>query len=53
MQIDHWFWGMLTFAALAWYSTITVYIAFRGATDIKQMLKKLGDGKFDPDRIET
>ena len=48
MEIYHWFWGLLTTAALAWYSTITVYIAYRGAFDIKQMLKKLSSGQFDP-----
>ena len=37
----HWFWWLLTAAALLWYSTITVYIAIKGAMDIKHMLARL------------
>ena len=48
----YWFWGLLTTAALVWYSSITVYIAYRGVFDIKTMLKKLSSGKFDPDSPE-
>jgi hypothetical protein len=48
MEFYYWFWGLLTTATLIWYSTITIYIAFRGAIDIKQMLQKLSRGKFDP-----
>jgi hypothetical protein len=29
-------------ACLAWYSTVTVYVAVRGAFDIKHMLARLG-----------
>jgi hypothetical protein len=28
-------------ACVAWYSTITIYVAAKGATDIRQMLKRL------------
>lgn len=38
---NHPFWGLLTLAVLVWYSTITVYVAIRGAADIKQMLRTL------------
>ncbi len=38
---NHWFWLLLTAACLIWYSTITVYVAFKGAKDIKGMLKRL------------
>jgi hypothetical protein len=41
--IDHWFWFLLTVACVAWYSTITVYVAIRGAFDIKGMLARLSD----------
>jgi hypothetical protein len=41
----HWFWGALTIACVVWYSTITVYVAIRGAVDIKQMLARLGETK--------
>ena len=43
MVQNHWFWGSLTLLCLVWYSTITVYVAFRGAKDIKNMLKRLDD----------
>ena len=38
---EHWFWWALTMATLLWYSTVTVYIAIRGATDIRGMLGRL------------
>jgi len=34
-------WWLLTFGSVAWYSTITVYIAVRGFTDIRKMLERL------------
>jgi len=37
----HWFWLGMMIAVLVWYSTITVYVAWRGAFDIKQMLGRL------------
>ncbi len=47
-----WFWGLLTIAALAWYSTVTIYISFQGVSDIKQMLKSLSAGSFNADKPE-
>lgn len=38
---EHWFWWLLTAACVIWYSTITVYVAIKGASDIKNMLKRL------------
>jgi len=37
----HWFWWLVTAACVVWYSTITVYVAFKGAKDIKNMLARL------------
>ena len=37
----HWFWWLLTAAVLIWYSTITVYVAIKGAFDVKHMLARL------------
>ncbi|HRI89881.1 MAG TPA: hypothetical protein PK869_16520 [Candidatus Hydrogenedentes bacterium] len=37
----HWFWFALTFACVVWYSTITIYVAIRGAFDIRGMLQRL------------
>lgn len=39
---EHWFWWLMTMACVVWYSTITVYVAIRGAFDIKNMLARLG-----------
>ena len=44
MLKDHWFWGALTIACMVWYSTITIYVAIRGAADIRGMLRRLSDG---------
>ena len=43
MLTNHPFWGILTLAVLVWYSTITIYVAIRGAFDIRHMLRKLKD----------
>lgn len=37
----HWFWWLLAMACVVWYSTITVYVAIKGAGDIKHMLARL------------
>ena len=46
---DHWFWLLLTAAALIWYSTVTVYVAVRGALDIKSMLRRLRQAAQRPE----
>jgi len=38
---EHLFWWTLTAACILWYSTITIYVAVRGAIDIKNMLSRL------------
>ena len=35
------FWFLVTMACVIWYSTITVYVAIKGATDIRGMLARL------------
>ena len=40
---EHWFWGILTLACLLWYSTITIYVAVKGAGDIRKMLRILSE----------
>jgi hypothetical protein len=47
------FWGALTFITLAWYSTVTVYVAIKGLTDIRTMLAKLSSGTFDAEHPES
>lgn len=38
---EHPFWWLLTMACVVWYSTITIYVSFKGAGDIRQMLARL------------
>ncbi|NLF67558.1 MAG: hypothetical protein GX575_00740 [Candidatus Anammoximicrobium sp.] len=47
MLSRHPVWGLLTLAALAWYSSVTVYVAIRGSMDIKHMLRSLSDQQRD------
>jgi hypothetical protein len=35
------FWRYLLYACLAWYTGVTLYVAVRGAFDIRTMLKNL------------
>lgn len=44
---EHWFWWLLAMSCVVWYSTITIYVAIRGAFDIKSMLRHLGSLKAD------
>ena len=37
------FWLILTAAALLWYASITIYVSFKGARDIREMLARLKD----------
>jgi len=48
MLTNHWFWGAVTVACLTWYSTVTIYIAFKGAGDIRSMLRRLSGSKDAP-----
>ncbi len=41
MMSEHLFWLLLTFACVVWYATITVYVAVRGYSDIRRMLRDL------------
>lgn len=38
---EHGFWFLLTWVCVVWYSTITVYVAIKGAFDIREMLQRL------------
>ena len=44
------FWWLLTAACLAWYATITVYVAVKGVRDIRGMLRRLRDERRDAPR---
>ena len=39
------FWWALTWICVLWYSSLTVYVAFKGAFDIKKMLARLKGSK--------
>jgi hypothetical protein len=41
MTSSHPFWFLLLWACVVWYSTITIYVAVKGARDIRQMLRDL------------
>lgn len=38
---EHWFWWLMIAAVVVWYSTVTVYVAIKGVSDIKGMLHRL------------
>jgi hypothetical protein len=44
---EHPFWWLLTMTCVVWYSTITIYVAIKGAADIKEMLANLGSNHAD------
>jgi hypothetical protein len=50
MLTDHWFWGTLTLVCLTWYSTVTIYVAIKGARDIRNMLRRLSDSQEQDSR---
>lgn len=35
------FWLILTIAAVLWYTFVTIYVSYKGVTDIKEMLQRL------------
>lgn len=43
------FWLVLTIACVVWYSTITLYVAFKGAFDIRGMLARLAATNEEPE----
>ena len=49
-MIGHWFWFGLTMACVIWYSLITLYVAVRGAFDIRTMLSHLDSRRIDEDK---
>ena len=39
----HGLWLALVAGCLVWYSTVTIYVAIKGVTDIRRMLARLED----------
>lgn len=47
MNDMHWFWLTLILAVVVWYSTITIWVAIRGALDIRTMVRRLDEENAD------
>jgi len=45
MIAEHPVWFLLTVACVVWYSTITLYVAVRGFSDIRSMLARIAEEK--------
>lgn len=44
MKADpHWLWLLLALAVVGWYSTVTIWVAIKGVTDIREMVRKLDE----------
>jgi hypothetical protein len=43
MIMEHPVWFAITMLVVAWYSSVTIYVAIRGAFDIRQMLQNLAE----------
>lgn len=50
METYRLFWGILTFGTLVWYSLVTLYVAIKGVTDIRQMLGNLASESQEPEQ---
>jgi hypothetical protein len=53
MKSGHWFWFLLTIAVMIWYSSVTIYVAIKGALDIRQMLRRLKEQHEKPDETDA
>ncbi|MCC6490029.1 MAG: hypothetical protein IT364_21260 [Candidatus Hydrogenedentes bacterium] len=42
-----WFWSIIVLACLVWYSTMVLFVTYRGAVDIRGMLARLKQGQLD------
>jgi hypothetical protein len=42
--VSRFFWWVLVWACVLWYSTLTLYVAVKGLDDIKKMLGQLNRG---------
>ena len=46
---EHWFWTLVMVTCLVWYSVVTIYVAIKGAADIRSMLARLDELREPPD----
>lgn len=49
----HWFWFALVLAVVLWYSSITIWVAIKGALDIREMVARLDEEQVDARGIPT
>ena len=49
MNLPERFWWLLTISAVGWYLTVTIYVAIRGAFDIRRMLARLEAQRSPPE----
>lgn len=49
---EHWFWWLVVAACMAWYSTVTVYVAIKGFVGIRRMLARLESKTAANDRVD-
>lgn len=40
---NHPIWWLLSMTCIAWYSTITIFVTVKGASDIRSMLRNLSE----------
>jgi hypothetical protein len=53
MNAAEWFWWALTICAIGWYMSVTIYVAIRGAFDIRRMLARLESQRSREDEAGT
>lgn len=42
------FWWLAVYGSVAWYALVTLYVAIKGAGDIRGMLRRLAQRKPEP-----
>ncbi|MGB8952035.1 MAG: hypothetical protein WCC06_05135 [Candidatus Aminicenantales bacterium] len=45
-----WFWLVITAFCVLWYSTVTLYVAYKGIKDIREMLRRLAQKRGGPQK---
>ncbi len=49
----HWFWFALVLAVVLWYSSITIWVAIKGALDIREMVARLDEEQAEARGMPT
>jgi hypothetical protein len=48
-----WFWWGITMACMSWYAVITLYVAIKGAGDIRGMFSRLAAKQQDAEAEQS